>query len=183
MNFSDVTFDLTSFVNKISCVAITREGWEVRACSDSAAGGFVCEKNVDGKELYNFIYFIDQTWKKYFKNYKRLEYFMFTEDMRCPGDSVQYSGSCFHVMNEPTTWSRAYNSCESLGAELIVITSSGKQEFVKQLVESSGLTNVWTGQDRQFEILRRTIMIYVFRFTCGSITKAIKNRRISVGRC
>ena len=108
---------------------------------------------------------------------------MFTENSQCPEDSVQYSGSCFHVMNEPTTWSRAYNSCESLGAELIVITSSGKQELVKRLVESSGLTDVWTGQDRQFEILPIAIMIYVLRFTCGSIKKAIKHRRLSVGRC
>lgn len=62
-----------------------------------------------------------------------------------PSDVVEFQGKKYRVYDEVLTWSEAKTKCEEMGGHLAVAESQKKNEFLKNLLSKSGLTEVWLG--------------------------------------
>ena len=65
---------------------------------------------------------------------------------KLPSDAISYNGHHYKLFNEGKTWQSAKSYCEQLGGYLVIITSSGEQTFIKDLVQNKGTKNsYWMG--------------------------------------
>ena len=69
---------------------------------------------------------------------------------KVPADALSYGGHHYKVFNDGKTWSAAKSYCEGLGGYLVIITSSGEQSFVQNMVKNDGTRNsYWLGANKQ----------------------------------
>ena len=69
---------------------------------------------------------------------------------KIPSDALSYGGHHYKLFNDGKTWSSAKSYCESLGGYLVIITSSGEQSFIQNMVQNQGTRNsYWLGANKQ----------------------------------
>ena len=60
-------------------------------------------------------------------------------------DYITYNGHTYQLIEETLTWKEAKAKAEELGGHLATITSAEENSVLKNMVEQSGLSNVWLG--------------------------------------
>ena len=62
-----------------------------------------------------------------------------------PTDADQFGPKYYKVFPGPVSWQAAQKTCVSLGGTLAVISTKEQNDFVADLAQASGTSNVWLG--------------------------------------
>ncbi|XP_048245821.1 echinoidin-like [Haliotis rufescens] len=65
----------------------------------------------------------------------------------CPNYWTSFEGSCYTLIQNPSTWAEAEEICKDFDGFLVEISSSGENNFIKSFVKNKGLSvrAVWLG--------------------------------------
>ncbi|MGN0467802.1 MAG: lectin-like protein [Acutalibacteraceae bacterium] len=72
-------------------------------------------------------------------------YLMPASAKTAPSGAKEYKGHTYYVYKNTVTWKKAKAICESRGGHLATITSSGENNFVKNLVNAKNIGYCWLG--------------------------------------
>ncbi|XP_028310817.1 galactose-specific lectin nattectin-like isoform X1 [Gouania willdenowi] len=63
----------------------------------------------------------------------------------CPQDWLSHGSRCFKFISSPMTWYNAEEHCNNLGGHLASVVNPQEYNYLQQIVQLTGQTNVWLG--------------------------------------